>query len=161
MDNKSLRIGSALLISLSLLGFASAAHAETPEGCAPLPEAPAAVAQAVRDMFGALSREDAGGFRDSTTEGFFAYDAGQNMSAATLWNIVKDGRAAGAAYVWTVHEAKVQAVCDLATIAYVNRGSVRDAAGEHPVVWLESAVLRYEGRRWRVAFLHSSLAKSK
>jgi hypothetical protein len=45
---------------------------------------------------------------------------------------------------------------DLAWITYVNRGSVGDAAGVTPVTWLESAVLRHDGRRWRIRFFHST-----
>lgn len=150
-----------LLAISGAVAVAAGTTAAAAERCAPLVNAPAAVTQAVRDFFAALTKDDAKAYAAITTSDFFAYDGGVDMPGDTLLKIVVDGHAKGSTYVWTVNEARVEAVCDLATIAYINRGSVKDAAGDHPVVWLESAVLRYDEGRWRVAFLHSTRAKAK
>jgi ketosteroid isomerase-like protein len=61
-------------------------------------------------------------------------------------------------YVWTVNEPDVHISGDFAWIAYVNRGSIKDASGTENVTWLESAVLQKEKDAWRIRFLHSTRA---
>jgi hypothetical protein len=48
-----------------------------------------------------------------------------------------------------------------AWITYVNRGSLEDATRKEDLGWLESAVLRKEGRTWRIHFFHSARIPSE
>jgi hypothetical protein len=73
-----------------------------------------------------------------------------------LPELIKAAHGAGKTYVWSVNDPEVHIACEWAWVTYTNRGSVGDASGTHPMSWLESAVLHYQGRRWRVQFLHST-----
>jgi hypothetical protein len=123
------------------------------------PADPQAVAGTMRDMYAAISVDD--GARLNATifaPGFYAYDGGKRFSGPELVALIAGAHKAGKAYVWMVQEPDVHVACDRAWIAYVNRGSVTDASGVLPVTWLESAVLKFDGTRWRIEFFHSTRA---
>lgn len=113
---------------------------------------PAAVAQTMREMYAALSADDEAKLKDVITPDFYAFDGGKRFDGVSLFALVNDAHKAGKVFVWTVNEPDVHVNGDEAWIAYVNRGSV----GAQPVTWLESAMLRFEGGRWRIAFFHST-----
>jgi len=117
-----------------------------------------AVANALREMYAALSLDDEARLTAVFAPGFYAFDLGKRFDAMELAALIKAAHAAGKTYVWTVNEPDVHVVCDRAWIAYVNRGSVSDAAGAQPRTWVESAVLRHDGGRWRIEFFHSTRA---
>ena len=119
---------------------------------------PAAVADTVREMFAAIGVDDTPRMQRVLAPGFYAYDAGRRFDGPALARLVEDAHRAGKRFVWTVQEPDVRIDCDRAWIAYVNRGSVGDAAAAQPVTWLESAVLRHQDGRWRIEFFHSSRA---
>ena len=131
----------------------SAGHVQA-QTCAPSDPAP--VAQTLRDMYAAAMADSAPGMQASFAPDFYAFDGGRRLSAAELEALVKGLHAAGKIYVWTVQEPQVHLVCDTAWITYVNRGSVTDVGGTQALTWLESAVLRYDGGRWRIQFFHST-----
>lgn len=131
-----------------------AAAAET--GCAPA--SPDAVSDTMRDMYAALMVDDEARLQAILMPDFYSYDGGKAFDGPGLGNLVKDAHKAGKTFVWTVTEPKVELHCDWAWIAYVNRGSITDASGPKPVTWLETAVLRYDSGRWRIALFHSSRA---
>jgi len=125
--------------------------------CAP-PGGEAAAVQAVRDFFAALHADDEAAYRRSVTDGFYAYDAGKAFHGDELFGQVKSVHAQGRRIDWMVAEPRVEMVCDTALITYVNKSVVGDAKGMQPVDWLESAWLRYQDGRWRLAFLDSQRA---
>jgi ketosteroid isomerase-like protein len=116
------------------------------------------VTEAVRSMFAALAANDDGKFRAVIAPDFYAFDVGKRFTADALLELIKTAQAAGKVYVWTVTEPDVHISGDIAWIAYVNRGSIKDASGTENVTWLESAVLQKEKGAWRIRFLHSTRA---
>ena len=122
----------------------------------PAVQSPDAVAEAMRDMYAALAVDDAARLKTIFTDDFYSYDGGRRFNGAELTQLIIDAHKAGKSIVWNVIETDVHIQGDWAWIAYVNKGSVGDASGVKPVTWLESAVLRFEDGRWRIAFFHST-----
>jgi len=58
--------------------------------------------------------------------------------------------AAGKRYEWSVTEPDVHISGNTAWIAYVNKGSITDAAGTTNLTWLESAVLQKQAGNWKI-----------
>ena len=151
MTTRNLAIAAALTATLLC---APATAADT--ACAPA--SPDAVSETMRDMYAALMVDDSARLQSILLPDFYSYDGGKTFDGPGLANLVKDAHKAGKTFVWTVNEPKIQLHCDWAWIAYVNNGSITDASGPKPVTWLETAVLRYEAGRWRIALFHSSRA---
>ena len=143
---------AALLTAATQVAPAFAADAR----CAP--PSPDAVAETMRDMYAALMVDDETRLQEIFMPDFTSYDGGKAFDGPGMAGLVKDAHKAGSKFIWTVNEPKIQLHCDLAWIAYINRGSITGASGVKPATWLESAVLRYDTGRWRIAFFHSSRA---
>jgi hypothetical protein len=107
-------------------------------------------------MYAALAVDDEAAFKAELADGFYAYDVGKRFSGDELFAVIKSAHAAGRRFVWTVQEPDTHVTCELAWVAYVNRGSVTDGSGERPVTWLESAAMVYERGAWRIRFFHST-----
>ena len=116
------------------------------------------VTETVRSMFAALAANDAEKFRATITSDFYAFDVGKRFTGDALLELIKAAQAAGNVYVWTVNEPDVHISGDIAWIAYVNRGSIKDRSGTEDITWLESAFLQKEKGAWRIRFLHSTRA---
>ena len=86
------------------------------------------------------------------------FDVGKRFTGDSLLELIKTAHAAGKVYVWTVNDADVHISGDIAWIAYINRGSIKDAAGTENVTWLESTILQKDKGAWRIRFLHSTRA---
>jgi hypothetical protein len=140
-------LAAALLALTPTAGFAAC----------PSPE-PEPVAATLREMYAALSADDAARFQRVTAPTFYSYDVGKRYDGMALFELLKTAHANGTTLVWTVEEPATTVACDLAWITYVNRGSRTDAKGTVPVTWLESAVLKHDGTRWRIQFFHSTRA---
>ena len=151
MNNK---VTSAWMIAIAFcfMGAAQASPATADEE---------AVAQTLRLMYVALTKEDAAQLRAVTTPDFYAFDGGEKMTGDELMALIKSLHAAGKTFVWTVPEPKVRIDHGVAWITYLNRGSVQDAAGKKDVSWLESAVLMKDGGTWRIQFFHSTRVPAK
>ena len=148
---RTLLIATAALL-ISTLGAAAAEPSD------PAAADKAQVTEAVRSMFAALAANDADRFRAVITPDFYAFDVGKRFTGDTLLELIKTAHAAGNVYVWTVTEADVHISGDIAWIAYVNRGSIKDASGTENMTWLESAFLQKDKGAWRIRFLHSTRA---
>jgi ketosteroid isomerase-like protein len=118
-----------------------------------------AVANTLRDMYAALSADDMAKFKSIVTDDFYAYDLGRRYDGAALALLVMGLHKEGKKLVWTVNKPDVHIDGNTACIAYVNTGSVGDATTVTPMTWLESAMLRRDGGRWRIAFFHSTRAQ--
>jgi hypothetical protein len=112
----------------------------------------------MREMYEAAAADDFDALRVIFDEGFYAFDLGRRFDGMALPELIKQAHAGGAQFVWTVQDADTHVVGDWAWIAYVNRGSISDGNAASPVTWLESAVLRRDGSRWRIRFFHSTRA---
>jgi ketosteroid isomerase-like protein len=141
-----------LAITLCAMGSAQAS---------PTPADEEAVAQTLRQMYVALTHDDAAKLRAVTTADFYTFDGGQKMNGDEFIALIKGLHAGGKVFVWTVTEPKVRIEGAVAWITYLNRGSVQDAAGKKDVSWLESAVLLKEAGSWRIQFFHSTRVPAK
>jgi hypothetical protein len=148
-------IARCLALAAVSLNFAMPAQAA--DRCKTLPgDQTPAVVKAARDLFAAAQADDAAAFRAGTTADFYAYDGGRRLDGMALFEMIKAAHAAGRRFEWTVQEPRVTVTCGTAFLAYVNRGAVGDTKAMQPMTWLESDYLRFEDRRWRIAFLHST-----
>ena len=148
------RIAFSVLIGCSALTPPPAAAASS---CAPATGQKDIVAT-IKEMFAALRTDDQQRFQQIIAPSFYAYDGGARLTGPALAELIKNGHASGKRWEWSVAEPDAHVACNLAWIAYVDKGSVEDANGRVPLTWLESAVLEYSGARWRILFLHSTRA---
>lgn len=116
------------------------------------------VTDALVTMFAAATTDDLAKFHSVATLDFYAFDNGKRFVGDELMQLIKTAHASGAVYEWHVTEPQVHVSGNTAWIAYVNRGSVQNAAGKKDMTWLESAFLRKENGSWHIAFLHSTRA---
>lgn len=126
--------------------------------CAAKPGDDAAIADAVRGMYAAITADDRPKVNSFFAPGFYMFDGGKRYTGDEAMNMMESFYAKGAKFVWTVTQPDVHVNCDEAWIAYVNRGSVQMSADAAPVPmqWLESAVLERQDGRWKIAFFHST-----
>jgi hypothetical protein len=141
-----------LTLALAIGLTASAAHAASK--CA-APGAAKDVEAAVRGWFGAFARDDYAAGYALQTPGFYAFDNGKRFDGTALGELLRGAKASGTRVEWNLGDVDVHVGCDQAWAAWVNKGASGKAGAMAPVTWLESAVLRYEGGRWRMEFLHS------
>jgi Domain of unknown function (DUF4440) len=120
----------------------------------------AAVVETMRAMFAAATQDDEASLKAIFAADFYAFDGGGRFDGMELAALIRTAHAAGKSFVWTVNEPDARIEGDWAWIAYLNRGSITDAAGTVPMTWLESAVLNFDGNRWRIRFFHSTRARS-
>ena len=142
-------IVTVLLLTLTV----EAVAADSPE---PATAEKTQVSETIRSMFAALAAEDFAKLRAVVAPDFYAFEAGGRITGDALIDLIKKAHAAGKVYVWTVNEPEVHIDGKTAWVTYVNRGSIKDAAGTKDVSWLESAVLRKEKGNWRIQFFHST-----
>ena len=147
-------VGMLIVFGTTLLQTASAANR-----CAPAAKARGDVVGAMQKFFAAMRVDDLKGVQEITSPNLYAYDNGVRFNGpASLVDLIKGLHASGKRYEWSVTEPDVHVACNVAWIAYVDRGSVEDASGRQEVTWLESAVLEYANARWRIRFIHSTRA---
>lgn len=124
---------------------------------APRPDDEMAIVKTLEQMFSAGQRDDLDRFHAVTTKDFYAFDNGKRFDGDALMDIIKQYHAKGYQYIWSVTEPQVHVNCDIAWVTYVNKGSVKMPDGTlTSMMWLESAVMRWDGNQWRVRFLHST-----
>lgn len=148
----SARIPTSLLAAALTL-TAGAAHATCPSR----PGDTTGIQHAVQGLYDALARDDADGVQAVVTSDFYAYDVGRHFtSAAELAAAVTKAHRAGATLEWHLRAIKTHVDCDMALATWKNHGQVGSGKDVKPMTWLESAVLRRVGSRWRIRFLHST-----
>lgn len=112
----------------------------------------------VSRMFEAAGTRDASAFRETILPDMFIYENGERFSAQAIYDLLGTLQDAGMRFVWEITEPKVLVEGSLASVAYINRGSITDKGVTNPVTWLETATLVHEGGRWRVAWMSSMRA---
>jgi ketosteroid isomerase-like protein len=116
----------------------------------------AAVQDAIKENYAAYSSFDADRYRATTTDDFVLLENGEFIDRETdAANMAKPGTG----FRRTDHfDFKVVKVAgDTAYAAYVLKSDIYDdAQGARSREWLESAFLRREGSRWKMALLHST-----
>ncbi len=118
----------------------------------------ASAVRTIQDLYAALASDDVDAAGRLFAADFHAFDAGKPFTGPGLLGLVKEARAAGKKFVWNVTSPQTHLACDVAWLAWENRGSITEGANKQEVVWHESAVLRWSGAAWRIAFFHSSRA---
>jgi hypothetical protein len=156
----SLRLAAALLLCATLFNTAraSAAPRTTAAAQADTSEEAAHVADTLRAMYAAATRDDLEGFHAVTTSQFYAFDSGVRFDGDALMKLIISLHARGAKAVWTVTQPDVHISGYHAWITYRNVGSLQMAA-DAPVVpmqWLESATLVKQDGKWKIEFFHST-----
>lgn len=114
----------------------------------------------IERIFAALGGNDHAGLGELLCEDFHAFENGLHVTGRELMDLMSSYHAQGRRYRWSVNSPQIEVQGDLGVVVYVNRGSITETAGDDaiPMAWLETALLRRRGSRWRVAFLHSTRA---
>jgi hypothetical protein len=139
---------------IAAVGGAAAAEVE----CAPA-HAASTASGAVQAFYDVLAGPDEGAFEAAAAADFKAFDGGAQFDRSSLFKLIRAAAAQGKHFHWTVQDAVASIDCKTAFVRWVNRGWVDDATGRTDRTWLESALLRWEGGAWRIAFLHSTPVK--
>jgi ketosteroid isomerase-like protein len=121
----------------------------------PMPEQKQIVS-AVNTVFAALRADDRGELDSVVTPDFYLFDGGVRLNADSLMTLMKAQYAAGKRYEWNVTDPDVHVSGNTAWIAYINNGTIGDAAGSAPQQWLESAFLEKQAGIWKIVFMHST-----
>lgn len=148
------------LATLALLSLTSCQTTGLPAGSlangCDNPAARGAVRQAVQSFYDALRTDDAAAFQRATTPDFFAYEIGKRYTGQELRDIIAKDHADGQIINWNLGPMTMHVDCTVATAAWENNGSSGRQGKLKPRAWLESAVLRRQGDRWVMTFLHST-----
>ena len=148
--------GFVLSVLFATLLFRGSVRASA-QSCPDLPSEHEAVAQAVRTMYAAASKDDDTLMRKVLAPDFYAFDGGIAYPGTGIFDYVKILQNKGYLFVWTVPNPTVHTACNMAWITYTNVGSITDPSGKvTPRQWLESAVLQREGGQWLMRFFHST-----
>ena len=145
----------------TLLTIAALAAAMVPVGASAAPACSTALTpdQAVQlqmRMFDALGREDRGAWDEIAAPDFRAFENGKELTKDSFFQILLDVHKSGRRIRWSVTEPRVEADCNLATLSYVNVGSIALNGGEPaPVRWFETAAYRRTSDGWRLFLVTS------
>jgi ketosteroid isomerase-like protein len=114
------------------------------------------IVRAVNTVFAAVRADDSQELDSVVTPDFYIFDGGVRFNADSLMTLMKAQHAAGKRYEWNVTEPDVHVSGNTAWIAYINKGSIGDAAGSVNQRWLESAFLEKQAGTWKIVFMHST-----
>lgn len=142
-----------------LLGVATATALAGSSVAAPPGSESSRALAAITAMYAALQTDNLSEYRKIVSPDFYAFDQGRRYDGDALAEEIKSLHASGYVFRWTVTRPDVHVLGDVAWVTYVNRGSIRDKSRESRMTWQDSAVLQRVHGRWRVWFLHSSLAR--
>jgi Domain of unknown function (DUF4440) len=116
----------------------------------------ARIVDTVSTIFSAALTDDVAKFDSVIAPGFYIYDVGVRFNGDSIMALIKAQHAAGKRYEWKVTEPDVHISGKTAWIAYVNKGSIRDASSTVNQTWLESAFLEKQAGTWKIVFMHST-----
>jgi len=125
------------------------------EGCPTSLNQMAAVVGVQADVFAALENEDQPAWQRLTTRDFVAFEGGRRYGRTSLFDAIKYAHGAGQHFSWSVTSPRLEAACTVATLIYVNRGSITQGSSRSAVWWLETVTFRYAEGRWRAVFMGS------
>jgi ketosteroid isomerase-like protein len=114
------------------------------------------IVKAVNTVFAAVRADDSQELNSVVTPDFYLFDGGVRLNADSLMTLMKAQHAAGKRYEWSVTDPDVHVSGNTAWIAYVNKGSIGDAAGSASQQWLESAFLEKQAGMWKIVFMQST-----
>jgi ketosteroid isomerase-like protein len=114
------------------------------------------IVDTVSTIFTAARTDDVTKFDAVIAPGFYIFDAGARFDGDSIMALIKTQHLAGKLYEWNVTEPDVHVSGKTAWVAYVNKGSITDAAGSVNQNWLESAILQKQAGVWKIVFMHST-----
>jgi ketosteroid isomerase-like protein len=114
------------------------------------------IVDTVSTIFTAARADDVAKFDSVIAPGFYIFDGGARFNGDSIMALIKAQHAAGKRYEWNVTEPDVHVSGNIAWIAYINKGSIMDAAGTANQQWLESAFLEKQAGTWKIVFMHST-----
>jgi ketosteroid isomerase-like protein len=114
------------------------------------------IVDTVSTIFTAARADDVAKFDSVIAPGFYIFDGGARFNGDSIMALIKAQHAAGKRYEWNVTEPEVHVSGNIAWIAYINKGSIMDAAGTANQQWLESAFLEKQAGTWKIVFMHST-----
>jgi ketosteroid isomerase-like protein len=114
------------------------------------------IVRAVNTAFAAVRAGDSQELDSVVTPDFYIFDGGVRLNADSLMTLMKAQYAAGKRYEWNVTDPDVHVTGNTGWIAYINKGSIGDAAGSVNQQWLESAFLEKQAGTWKIVFMHST-----
>jgi len=109
-------------------------------------------------IFSALENEDKANWERLTDRDFVAFENGHRYGRTDFFELLRSAHAAGRHFEWSVTSPRVEVSCTLATLAYVNQGSVTQGSSRSAVSWLETATFRYAAGQWHAVFVESMRA---
>jgi len=134
-----------------LIATPGAAREHCPD---PLPQTEAIVSVET-DIFSALENEDKVSWERLTDRDFVAFEGGHRYGRTDFFELARSAHAAGRHFEWSVTSPRIEVSCTLATLAYVNQGSVTQGSSRSAASWLETVTLRYAAGQWRAVFVES------
>jgi hypothetical protein len=114
------------------------------------------IVDTVNTIFIAAKVDDVAKFDSVIASDFYIFDAGARFNGDSIMSFIKAQHRAGKHYEWRMTEPDVHISGKTAWVAYVNKGSIGDAAGTVNQDWLESAFLQKQAGVWKIVFMHST-----
>ena len=114
------------------------------------------IVDTVNTIFTAARTDDVAKFDSVIAPDFYIFDAGARFNGDSIMAFIIAQHRAGKRYEWNITEPDVHVSGKTAWVAYVNKGSIGDAAGTVNQNWLESAFLQKQAGVWKIAFMHST-----
>jgi ketosteroid isomerase-like protein len=147
-----LHIAFATTASVLMLGAATIVASADPK----LTAEHSQIVDTVNTIFTAAKADDVAKFDSVIAPDFYIFDAGARFNGDSIMGFIKAQHRAGKRYEWNITEPDVHISGKTAWIAYVNKGSIGDAAGTVNQDWLESAFLQKQAGVWKIVFMHST-----
>lgn len=107
------------------------------------------------DIFSPLETEDKVGWERVTVRDFVAFENGRRYGRTDFFELVRSAHTAGRHFEWGVTSPHLEVSCSLATLTYVNQGSVTQGGLRSAVLSLETVTFRYATGHWCVVFVES------
>ena len=116
----------------------------------------AVVQEAIRENYAAYSSFDERRYRATTTDDFLLLEQGELIDReGDVANMAKPGTGFRRTDHFEFNSVRI--IGDVAYAVYVLKSDITDdARGTRSREWLESAILRRDGSRWKMALLHST-----
>jgi ketosteroid isomerase-like protein len=153
-------LGVFCALALTMAGHIAAA--QQTKACTATDADKPAVAETLRAMYAAGMKSDLKGFDALVTPNFYMYDGGRRFEGDEIMKYILEQYKQGYKYEWTVQEPVVEVDCNMAWIAYVNKGSMTKPDGtKKDLTWLESSVLEKHDGHWLLRFFHSTMVPQK
>ena len=118
-----------------------------------------AVQQVVIDMFDAIANRDTINLKLHCSPDILILESGALWNMDTLVQKISQNKAADFKRINTIDFIDTKVEAATAWASFNNRADVTKNGQKGFIVWLETAILLKEGKKWRIKVLHSTLIK--